>query len=114
MPQDVTWCDTWEESYSRALRDFAKQENKAQDPSEELDQLLPRLFDRVIPRLLRPLSTEGRTIRPVLVHGDGYRKLATNADTGALVLYNPAVWWAHNECSFRFLSISQLAYWTGR
>ncbi|KAL8787872.1 MAG: hypothetical protein Q9195_007565 [Heterodermia aff. obscurata] len=73
-------------------------ENKVQGPSEELDQLLPTLFDRVIPRLLRPLSTEGRTIPPVLVHGDlWYGNMATNADTGGPISFDPAAWWAHNE-----------------
>lgn len=36
----------------------------------ELEELLPALFDKVIPRLLRPLESEGRTIKPSFVHGD--------------------------------------------
>jgi len=99
MPQDVTWCDTWEESYARALRSFAEQESKAQGLSEEMEQLYPKLFDQVIPRLLRPLSAEGRAIKPVLVHGDlWYGNMAINAETGAPVTFDPAVIWAHNEC----------------
>ncbi|KAI0895594.1 Fructosamine kinase-domain-containing protein [Annulohypoxylon nitens] len=42
------------------------------------DGLLPPLFNRVIPRLLRPLESEGRIIQPSLVHGD-------------------LCFWAHNE-----------------
>ena len=104
MSQDVTWCDTWEESYSRALRTFAAQEQKSQGPSEELQTLYLKLFDRVIPRLLRPLSTEGRVIKPVLVHGDLWHgNMATNAETGVPVSFDPAVLWAHNECQWFFL-----------
>ena len=101
MPLEVAWCDTWEESYSRGLRDFTEQEKRAQGPSEELELLFPPLFDQVIPRLLRPLNTEGRTIQPVLVHGDlWYGNMATNADTGEPISFDPAVSWAHNECEY--------------
>ncbi len=99
MPQDVTWCDTWEESFSRGLRGFAEQEKNARGPSEDLDRLLPQLFEKVIPRLLRPLHTGGRKLKPVLIHGDlWYGNLATNGNTGAPITFDPAVFWAHNEC----------------
>ena len=71
------------------------------------------LFDQVIPRLLRPLGTEGRSIRPVLVHGDLWQgNVATNAETGVPTSFDPAVWWVHNECLFLSQSIPQLAYWS--
>jgi protein-ribulosamine 3-kinase len=99
MPQDVAWCDTWEECFIRALRGFVEQERNAKGPSEELDQLLPALSGKVIPRLLRPLHTGGRHLKPVLVHGDlWYGNLATNANTGLPTAFDPTVFWAHNEC----------------
>ena len=49
MPQDVTWSDTWEESSSRGLRGFVEQEKNACGPSEDLDRLLPQLFEKVVP-----------------------------------------------------------------
>ena len=99
MPNDVTWCDTWEESFTRGLRAFAEQEKVAHGPSEALEELYPRLFSKVIPRLLGPLTTEGRTIKPVLIHGDlWYGNMATNANTGEPVTFDPSVLWAHNEC----------------
>ena len=105
MPQDVTWCDTWEESFSRGLRGFAEQEKNACGPSEDLDRLLPQLFEKVIPRLLRPLQMGGRKLKPVLIHGDlWYGNIATNGNTGAPIAFDPAVLWAHNEC--RSLKVS--------
>ena len=81
MPQDVTWCDTWEESFSRGLRGFAEQEKNACGPSEDLDRLLPQLYEKVIPRLLRPLQTGGKKLKPVLIHGDlWYGNIATNGN----------------------------------
>ena len=38
MPNDVTWCDTWEEFFTRGLRSFAEQEKAAQGVSEELEK----------------------------------------------------------------------------
>ncbi|KAL6790219.1 Fructosamine kinase domain-containing protein [Trichoderma sp. SZMC 28013] len=58
LPQDNTWCDSWETFFSNAGR------------NAELDGLMPALFDKIIPRLLRPLESEGRKIRPSLVYGD--------------------------------------------
>ncbi|KAI9728615.1 MAG: hypothetical protein M1828_002721 [Chrysothrix sp. TS-e1954] len=98
MYQDVGWCDRWEDLYVRAIRDFARQEKEVHGPSDELDALLPPLLEKVIPRLLRPLQTNGRSIQPVLVHGDiWYGNISTNAKNGLPVMFDPSVFWAHNE-----------------
>lgn len=98
-PRDVTWCDTWEDMFSRSMRKRVEQEREAQGPSEELEQLLPALFEKVIPRLLRPLHTSENPIKPVLVHGDiWYGNLATKAENDEPIVFDPATIWAHNEC----------------
>ena len=99
MYQDVSWCKTWEESFILHIKAFIDQEKVSQGPSKELDELIPPLLEKVIPRLLRPLQTHGRNIKPVLVHGDiWYGNMATNADTGEAVMFDPSVFWGHNEC----------------
>lgn len=73
------------------LRAFAEQEKAAHGPSEVLEKLLPQLFSVVIPRLLGPLTTEARTIEPVLIHGDlWYGNMATNVNTGDPVTFDTA------------------------
>lgn len=42
---------------------------KAAGPSE-LQDLAPGMFEKVIPRLLRPMETNGRSMKPSLVHGE--------------------------------------------
>jgi len=97
--RDVTWCNTWEEWFSNAMRRRLEQEQETQGPSEDYDRLLPALFEKVIPRLLRPLHTGPNKIKPVLVHGDvWYGNLATNAATDEPIIFDPATIWAHNEC----------------
>ena len=56
-------------------------------------------FDKVVPRLLRPLETGGRSIRPSLIHGDLWHGNAeTDAETGEPVIFDAASFYAHNEC----------------
>ncbi|KAK7949340.1 uncharacterized protein PG986_010226 [Apiospora aurea] len=98
MYQDVTWCDTWEESFLLHMKAFIDQERKSQGPSKDLDRLLPPYMEKVIPRLLRPLQSHDRNIKPVLVHGDiWYGNIGTNADTGDAIMFDPSVFWGHNE-----------------
>ncbi|KAL2069214.1 hypothetical protein VTL71DRAFT_15552 [Oculimacula yallundae] len=96
--RDVTWCDTWEEMFTNSVKRRVSQERDTQGPSTGLDKLLPALYEKVIPRLLRPLHTGEKKITPVLVHGDvWYGNLATNASTGEPIIFDPATIWAHNE-----------------
>ncbi|KAM0324102.1 hypothetical protein ACHAQA_008292 [Verticillium albo-atrum] len=98
MWQDVTWCELWEDSFRRQMQAFIDQERVSQGPSVELEELLPPYMDKVIPRLLRPLQSHGRKIKPVLVHGDiWYGNIATDTGTGEPLLFDPSAIWGHNE-----------------
>jgi protein-ribulosamine 3-kinase len=99
MYQDTAWSDSWEEVFCRLMKAFFKQEEQVHGPCKDFQELLPALYEKVIPRLLRPLQTGGRKIKPVLIHGDiWYGNIATNAQTGSPIMFDPSVFWAHNEC----------------
>lgn len=99
VPQFADWTDTWEESFSRSFRKLVENEEKAQGPDPEMQDLEKSIFKKVIPRLLRPLETGGRTIRPCLVHGDIWDgNVATNLDTNNVVIFDSTCIYAHNEC----------------
>jgi fructosamine-3-kinase len=70
LAQDNTWTETWAEFYARGMRRMLQLERDARVPSEELDEISGPFLEKVIPRLLRPLETDGRSIQPVLIHGD--------------------------------------------
>ncbi len=107
MYQDTTWCDTWEESYVLRLKASLEQERVVHGPDKENEKLLPALYEKVIPRLLRPLQTRGRSIKPALFHGDiWYGNISTNADTGEPLMFDPSVFWGHNECEFLARNLS--------
>jgi protein-ribulosamine 3-kinase len=74
-------------------------EEIAQGPSEELDQLLVPLYEKVIPRLLRPLEIGGRQVQPCLVHGDlWYGNALMDLATDKPITFDACAFWAHNEC----------------
>jgi fructosamine-3-kinase len=74
---------------------------KAKGPDPELDALLPVLFGNIIPRLLRPLEANGRSIKPSLVHGDlWYANSGLDSDTGGSIVFDACCFYAHNECKW--------------
>ncbi|KAM7201774.1 Fructosamine/Ketosamine-3-kinase [Naviculisporaceae sp. PSN 640] len=97
LPQDNTWCESWEVFFANGLRRTLRvRDERAGSRSAELDSLLPTLFNKVIPRLLRPLK-----ISPALIHGDlWYGNASVLKESGARkegIVYDPASFYGHNE-----------------
>ena len=72
LPQHNDWKDSWEDFFTVNMKHMLELEEIAQGPdlSGELQELKRPLFEKVIPRLLRPMETGGHSITPTLVHGD--------------------------------------------
>ncbi|KAK7947782.1 uncharacterized protein PG986_008668 [Apiospora aurea] len=69
IPVVVDKSDSWEGFFTRYVRYMFRAEEIAQGPrTPELDRLVNLLFSKIIPRLLRPLETGGRSIAPTLLH----------------------------------------------
>ena len=65
----------------------------------ELETLQSDMVTKVIPRLLRPLEVDGRSVKPSLVHGDLWcGNTAVDTETGLPLVYDPSSFYAHNEC----------------
>lgn len=100
-PLDHGWADTWEEYFTTRTKVLLEMEQKAQGPNEEILQLSIPFFEKVVPRLLRPLETGGRSIKPSLVHGDLWHgNTSTDVDTDLPIIYDAACFYAHNECMY--------------
>jgi protein-ribulosamine 3-kinase len=99
LPQDNTWNESWEAFYIGGIKHMFALEESVHGPSPEIEALLPALCEKVIPRLLRPLETEGRTLKPCLVHGDLWDgNAAVHAETDQPYIFDSSAFWAHNEC----------------
>ena len=113
LPLSNKWEESWEMFFTKNMRHTLKLELAAQGPEPELEILVPVLFDKVIPRLLRPLETEGRSIKPSLIHGDlWYANTGVDSDTGKPLVFDACCFYAHNECrlSFPFHQTMDLTY----
>lgn len=107
LPQVNDWEDSWEVFFTKNLKLALKFEIEAKGPDPELDTLLPVLFDKVIPRLLRPLESGGRSVKPSLVHGDlWYGNSGIDTITGELLIFDACCFYAHNECKLYSLRMT--------
>lgn len=98
-PQYFPPSKSWEECFSNGLASIFVMEEETQGPDEEMSRLREGLMTKVIPRLLRPLETEGRVLTPSLVHGDLWDgNAAVDARSGKPVIFDALPLYAHNEC----------------
>ncbi|KAF0642039.1 hypothetical protein FPSE5266_07547 [Fusarium pseudograminearum] len=101
LPQFVTWEDRWETFFAKSMRQALDLEIERKGPSEELETLSRALFEKVIPRLLRPLESDGRTVKPSLVHGDlWYANAGIDVDNDQPLVFDACCFFAHNEYEF--------------
>ncbi|RAK87351.1 hypothetical protein BO79DRAFT_197350 [Aspergillus costaricaensis CBS 115574] len=98
LPQENGYTDTWEEFFTIGFRHMVNMNIERGGPWPELEGLDTAMIDKVIPRLLRPMETGGRSIKPSLVHGDLWcGNVAVDSATGRALIYDPASFYAHNE-----------------
>lgn len=97
-PQDNTWSISWEAFFTNSMRKKVDTEIQIHGHCEAYDELLPDFFDKVLPALLRPLETDGRNIRPCLVHGDLWDgNTGIHTESGRAYIFDSAAFWGHNE-----------------
>ncbi|PGH08851.1 hypothetical protein AJ79_05856 [Helicocarpus griseus UAMH5409] len=95
------WEDSWEVFFAKNLKMAFKLEEDARGHEPEFDELVPVIFNRVIPRLLRPLESNGRTVKPSLVHADlWFANSGVDVTTGKSLVFDACCFYAHNEYKF--------------
>ena len=98
VPVENQWTDSWEELWSGQLKAMIQYGEALQGKTEEYTSLQKAIFEKVIPRLLRPLETSGRKITPCLLHSDlwpGNIKRIEGRDE--VCMFDSCVCWGHNE-----------------
>ena len=94
IPNDNTWQDSWEVWFAQAMRQMLRIEEMAHGEDAELNVLKKDLFEKVIPRLLRPLETGGRSIKPCLVHSDLWPgNSMPDAETNEIYIFDSCAFW---------------------
>jgi protein-ribulosamine 3-kinase len=70
VPQYTEWEDSWTVMFQKIMTRAMDVDREKYGLWPEYDALREVLIAKVIPRLLDPLVSNGRTIKPCLVHGD--------------------------------------------
>lgn len=103
-PMVNEWTDSWEDFFTREFRSNLRYAQANRGKDQELTDLAEKFINRVIPRLLRPLQTGGRNIKPTLCHGDLWDgNIQFDVDTKQPVLFDACCFYGHNESMKVFL-----------
>lgn len=90
------WTDSWCELFSSHLsRIISHAQTAFMWP--EFDHLGKLVLSKVVPALLLPLQTDGRSIKPCLVHGDCWDGNTATGEDGRAFFFDVASFYAHNE-----------------
>ncbi|KAI4643359.1 uncharacterized protein J4E79_011300 [Alternaria viburni] len=96
--QSVAWEQDWTTFFIKLLQHVIDVDFELNGAWDELDKVEKRLIHFVIPRLLGALTTEGRKIKPSLIHGDLWEgNIGTAIDGSDVYLFDSAAFYAHNE-----------------
>ncbi|PKS13159.1 hypothetical protein jhhlp_000501 [Lomentospora prolificans] len=98
LPLNTTWDDNWTSFFTSLMRDVYNLDVKVNGLWKELDDVMQVTLRKLIPRLLDPLTADGRSIKPCLIHGDLWESnIGTDAHTGEIYIFDACAYYAHHE-----------------
>lgn len=96
--QVVDWDSSWTSFFSKLLAEAYRHDTSENGCWDELDRVYQRAQTHLIPRLIGALESEGRSVKPALIHGDMWDgNVRTDLETGSPVIFDAAVYYGHNE-----------------
>ncbi len=107
LAQNNARTTSWEAYFSINFSQLLHLEKAIQRSDNlELENLSNAMLTKVIPRLLRPLETDGRSVIPVLLHGDiSYNNLSASLKTKRPIVFDSAAFYGHNEYDLRNVAL---------
>jgi protein-ribulosamine 3-kinase len=115
MERTVTWEQSWAKSFTHQLKDVIKYDNETNGPWPEYDAACKQFIDVVTPRLLGVLQSDGREIKPSLIHGDLWEQnKGIDMETKKAVLFDAGCTYAHNKMEFGTWRCSWAMYFRGQ
>lgn len=84
--------------YRKQLENMIRMDLEKHGEWPEFSRICGLILDIVIPRLLGPLQSNGRIIKPCLIHGHLWdENTATDMDTGDPFIFDAGSFYGHNE-----------------
>ncbi|KAI0965500.1 Fructosamine kinase-domain-containing protein [Xylaria arbuscula] len=97
-PLNTTWDSSWTRFFARLINEVYKLEKGVNGHWQPLEDVMQITLSKLIPRLLDPLTAEGRAIKPCLIHGDLWESnIGTDKETNAIYIYDACSYYAHHE-----------------
>ncbi len=96
--QAVDFDPSWTSFFSKLLAEAYRQDTETNGTWPELDFVYRKVQSDLIPRLIGALETDGRKVKPVLIHGDMWDgNVGTDSSTGDPWIFDCAAYYGHNE-----------------
>lgn len=99
LPQitDV-WEDSWALLFQKQFAHMIELDKERNGISPSFQSLAQIIIKKIIPRLLEPLQSDGRSIKPCLIHGDLWdENTSTDIGSGEPFVFDVGSFYAHNE-----------------
>ncbi|KAJ9639625.1 hypothetical protein H2204_003695 [Knufia peltigerae] len=97
-PQNTTWEANWCTYFTRLMTQFFEREINQNGPAPEYEAAFYKFAREVVPQILEPLQSDGRTLKPCLIHGDLWEEnTGLNLETELPVVFDAGAMYAHHE-----------------
>ena len=97
-PQNTIWEEDWCKYFTRLLTQFFEREIAQNGPQPDYEAAYKKFAREIVPQILEPLQSDGRVLKPCLIHGDLWEEnTGLNLETGSPVVFDASVMYAHNE-----------------
>lgn len=97
-PQNTNWESSWCTYFTKLLTEWLDREVSLSGPQPEYEATYKEFVKDIVPQILEPLQSDGRSLKPCLIHGDLWEEnTGLNLETGIPVVFDACVMYAHNE-----------------
>ena len=97
-PQATEWDISWTSFFTKFMVHVIAEDFKTNGVWPELEMTGARVISHVIPRLVGALESDGRSVKPCLIHADLWEgNTGTSYETGDIILFDAGSYYAHNE-----------------
>ncbi|KAI9369764.1 Fructosamine kinase-domain-containing protein [Aspergillus egyptiacus] len=89
LPQQTAWNPSWVDFYIQLVRGAMALNKEINGNYKNLEELVDRLITHVVPQVLGPLETDGRVVKPTLIHGDLWDgNIGTSLEDGEIYAFD--------------------------
>ncbi|KAK7999592.1 hypothetical protein PG990_012192 [Apiospora arundinis] len=98
VPVNNKWNSSWQAFWTQQMASLFDQDDLLHGPDDEVTRLKGAFLTQVIPRFLGPLESNGRSIKPCLIHSDLWPgNIKPSVATDELIMFDSCAYWGHNE-----------------